>query len=107
MHSLYVFTHESVGLGEDGPTHQPIEHLMALRAVPKLTDFHLADADETAACWKLALERKSPCFMALSRQDLPVYAADAAFAGAPKGAYSMTPGVTAPDVILQSAPGQR
>jgi transketolase len=89
VHSLFVFTHDSVGLGEDGPTHQPIEHLMALRAVPQLTDFRPADANETAACWKLALERKSPSFMALSRQDLPVL--DAAkykvAAGCAKGAY--------------------
>ena len=65
VHSLFVFTHDSVGLGEDGPTHQPIEHLMALRAIPQLTDFRPADANETAACWQLALERKSPSFMAL------------------------------------------
>ncbi len=71
-HSLYIFTHDSVGLGEDGPTHQPIEHLMALRAIPQLTDFRPADANETAACWQLALERHSACFMALSRQDLRV-----------------------------------
>ncbi len=71
-HSLYIFTHDSVGMGEDGPTHQPIEHLMALRAIPQLTDFRPADANETAACWRLALERHSACFMALSRQDLPV-----------------------------------
>src|SRR5277367_6137768 len=89
VHSLFIFTHDSVGLGEDGPTHQPIEHLMALRAVPQLTDFRPADANETAACWKLALERKAPSFMALSRQDLPVM--DAAkyniFENAAKGAY--------------------
>ncbi len=71
-HSLYIFTHDSIGLGEDGPTHQPIEHLMALRAIPQLTDFRPADANETAACWQLALERHTACFMALSRQDLPV-----------------------------------
>ena len=64
-HSLYIFTHDSVGLGEDGPTHQPIEHLMALRAIPQLTDFRPADANETAACWQLALERHSASFMAL------------------------------------------
>ncbi len=103
VHSLYVFTHDSVGLGEDGPTHQPIEQLMGLRAIPDLTDFRPADANETAACWKLALERKSPSFMALSRQDLPVFDAERAFAGVPKGAYSMTPEVTAPDVILIGA----
>jgi transketolase len=71
-HSLYIFTHDSVALGEDGPTHQPVEHLMALRAIPQLTDFRPADANETAACWRLALERQSASFMALSRQDLPV-----------------------------------
>jgi len=71
-HSLYVFTHDSIGLGEDGPTHQPIEHLMSMRAIPHLTDFRPADANETAVCWQLSLERKSASFMALSRQDLPV-----------------------------------
>jgi transketolase len=100
VHSLYVFTHDSVGLGEDGPTHQPIEHLMSLRAIPFMTDFRPADANETAACWKLALERKSPSFMALSRQDLPVFDAALTFPGPVKGAYSMTPEVTKPDVIL-------
>jgi transketolase len=88
-HSLYIFTHDSVGLGEDGPTHQPVEHLMALRVIPHLTDFRPADANETAACWQLALERQSASFMALSRQDLPVL--DAAkykvFEGTRKGAY--------------------
>jgi len=63
VHSLFIFTHDSVGLGEDGPTHQPIEHLMALRAVPGLTDFRPADANETAAAWRLALERKGPSFL--------------------------------------------
>jgi transketolase len=88
-HSLYVFTHDSVGLGEDGPTHQPVEHLMSLRAIPQLTDFRPGDANETAACWKLALERKSASFMALSRQDLPVMDAEKykVFAGCAKGAY--------------------
>ena len=103
IHALYVFTHDSVGLGEDGPTHQPIEHLMSMRAMPVLTDFRPADANETAACWRLAMERKGPCFMALSRQDLPVLDAALAFAGVPKGAYSRTPEVTKPDVILIAA----
>ena len=71
-HSIFVFTHDSIALGEDGPTHQPIEHLMMLRAVPHLTDFRPADANETAAAWRLALERKSPRSWRLSRQDLPV-----------------------------------
>jgi transketolase len=88
-HSLYIFTHDSIGLGADGPTHQPVEHLMALRAIPQLTDLRPADANETAAVWELALERKSASFMALSRQDLPVL--DAAKykirEGVRKGAY--------------------
>ncbi|QNI37747.1 transketolase [Edaphobacter albus] len=89
IHSLFIFTHDSVGLGEDGPTHQPIEQLMSLRLIPHLTDFRPADANETAAAWQLALERKSASWMALSRQDLPVL--DAAkykvFEGVRKGAY--------------------
>jgi transketolase len=88
-HSLYVFTHDSIALGADGPTHQPVEHLMALRCIPQLTDFRPADANETSAAWQLALERKSASFIALSRQDLPVL--DAAkykiFEGVRKGAY--------------------
>ena len=72
VHSLFVFMHDSIGVGEDGPTHEPIEHLMALRAVPHFTDFRPADANETAAAWRLALERKKPCFFALTRQDVPV-----------------------------------
>jgi transketolase len=88
-HSLYIFTHDSIGLGSDGPTHQPIEHLMSLRAIPQLTDFRPADANETAACWHLALQRKSASFMALSRQDLPVLDAEKykVAAGVAKGAY--------------------
>ncbi len=87
--SLFVFTHDSVGVGEDGPTHEPIEHLMALRAVPHMTDFRPADANETAACWRLALERKGPCFFALTRQDVPVIDATThdVFAGVSRGAY--------------------
>jgi transketolase len=97
-HSLFVFTHDSVGLGEDGPTHQPIEHLMSLRMIPHLTDFRPADANETASCWQLALERKSPSFMALSRQDLPTMDAAIAQAGARKGAYEVSS--NGKDIIL-------
>ncbi len=89
VHSLFVFTHDSVGLGEDGPTHQPIEQLMSLRMIPHFTDFRPADANETASCWQLALERKSPSFMALTRQDLPVLDPAKAQAGARKGAYEL------------------
>jgi transketolase len=88
-HSLFVFTHDTIALGEDGPTHQPIEQLMGLRALPGLTDFRPADANETAAAWRLALERKGPCFFALTRQNLPVIdpAAHDLYAGVSKGAY--------------------
>ncbi len=100
-HSLFVFTHDSIGLGEDGPTHQPVEHLTMLRAVPGLTDFRPADANETAAAWRLALERKGPCFMALTRQDLPVIdpANHDAYASVSKGAYVLQD-VDRPQVVL-------
>jgi transketolase len=89
IHSLFVFTHDSIALGEDGPTHQPIEHLMMLRAVPHLTDFRPADGNETAACWRLALERTGPSFFALTRQDLPVIdpTTQDVYANVSKGAY--------------------
>jgi transketolase len=68
----YVFTHDSIGLGEDGPTHQPVEQLMALRAIPNLMDLRPADAVETAEAWRLALERTDgPAFLSLTRQGVP------------------------------------
>ncbi len=70
--SLMVFTHDSIGLGEDGPTHQPVEHLASLRATPNYWVFRPADANEVAACWKLAIERRDgPSCLALTRQDVP------------------------------------
>jgi transketolase len=101
-HSLFVFTHDSIALGADGPTHQPVEHLMSLRAIPQLTDFRPADANETAVCYQLMVERKSASFMALSRQDLPVL--DVAkyttlWDGVRKGAYVLV-NVENPDVII-------
>ena len=70
---IYVMTHDSIGLGEDGPTHQPVEHLAALRAIPHLNVFRPADAIETAECWQLALEnRRTPSILALTRQALPL-----------------------------------
>ena len=69
---VYVMTHDSIGLGEDGPTHQPVEHLAALRAMPNLNVFRPADAIEAAECWELALNaRKTPSVLSLSRQNLP------------------------------------
>jgi transketolase len=100
-HALFIFTHDSVALGEDGPTHQPIEHLMALRAVPFLTDFRPADANETAAAWRLAVERNHPTWMALSRQDLPILdpATIDAYAGVSKGGYVVKEAEN-PDIVL-------
>jgi len=101
VHSLFVFTHDSIGVGEDGPTHEPIEHLMALRAVPHMTDFRPADANETAAVWRLALERKGPCFFAFTRQDLPVIDVSTRdmYASVSKGAYVLEDAAN-PQVIL-------
>jgi transketolase len=74
---IYVMTHDSIGLGEDGPTHQPIEHLAALRAIPHLLVFRPADAVETAECWALALEnRHAPSVLALTRQGVPLSRTD-------------------------------
>jgi transketolase len=104
VHSLFVFTHDSIGVGDDGPTHEPIEHMMALRALPHITDFRPADANETAAVWRLALERKGPCFFALTRQDVPVLdpATHDAYAGVSKGAYVLEDAAN-PQVVLVAA----
>jgi transketolase len=90
LHALQVFTHDSIALGEDGPTHQPIEQLASLRAIPGLTLIRPADANETAAAWRVAVEmRDRPVLLALTRQDVPTLArtkeADAALLA--KGAY--------------------
>jgi len=86
---IYVMTHDSIGLGEDGPTHQPVEHLAALRAIPNLLVFRPADAVETAECWQLALQsRDRPSVIALSRQNLPTVRHDADGANlSAKGGY--------------------
>jgi transketolase len=87
--TVFVFTHDSVGLGEDGPTHQPIEHLASLRAIPNLNVMRPADGNETAVCWKLALESlETPSVLALTRQAVPcVTPASVANHPAEKGGY--------------------
>jgi transketolase len=102
VHSLFIFTHDSIGLGEDGPTHQPVEHLTMLRAIPHLTDFRPADGNETSAAWGLALERKGPAFMALSRQDLPLLdpVRHRVFEGVRHGAYIVEQGGDSPDLLI-------
>lgn len=72
LHTIQVFTHDSIGLGEDGPTHQPIEHLAALRVIPQLTVMRPCDANETAQAWKFAIEHQGPTILALTRQNLPI-----------------------------------
>lgn len=85
---IYVFTHDSIFLGEDGPTHQPIEHLAALRAIPNLRLIRPAEANETAAAWALALRRTDgPTALVLTRQNLPVYEEACLGKGSERGAY--------------------
>ena len=99
-HSIFVFTHDSIGLGEDGPTHQPIEHLASLRAIPGLTVLRPADANETVACWRQALTRKGPSALILTRQGLPVLDDVALVSkGVVRGAYVLAD-AAAPQVIL-------
>src|SRR5258708_30404578 len=72
LHVIHVFTHDSIALGEDGPTHQPVEQLAALRAIPNLTVIRPGDANETAVAWRVAVEtRDRPVLLVLSRQDVP------------------------------------
>jgi transketolase len=75
-HSIFVYTHDSIGLGEDGPTHQPIEHVASLRFIPQLDVWRPCDAVETAVAWKAAIERKGPTALALTRQNVPHQARD-------------------------------
>ncbi len=100
--TIFVFTHDSIGIGEDGPTHQPVEQLAALRAMPNLLVFRPADANETAATWKLALTYKDgPVALLLTRQGLPVLDQDkyASAANLSKGAYVLVD-TSKPDVLL-------
>ena len=109
LHVTYVWTHDSVGVGEDGPTHQPVEHYAALRAIPGLTFVRPGDPNETSAAWALAVEhRGGPVALALSRQKLPVQpgTAELARAGVRSGAYVLAEAVTVdgtvtgPELIL-------
>jgi transketolase len=98
---IYVMTHDSIGLGEDGPTHQPVEHLSTLRAIPNLLVFRPADAVETLECWQLAIEAEQPSILALSRQNLPALRTEAV-EGNPsaKGAYVIAGDKNADAVIF-------
>ncbi len=98
---IYVMTHDSIGLGEDGPTHQPIEHLQSLRAMPALEVFRPADAVETAECWALALASEGPSILALTRQNLPpVRTKKSAENLCGRGAYRIKPAGAVRKVIM-------
>ena len=99
---IYVMTHDSIGLGEDGPTHQPVEHLAALRAMPGLYVYRPADAVETAECWALALHRRdAPSLLALTRQSLPLLRREAALGSrSARGAYVLAEADGARQVTL-------
>ena len=101
---IWVFTHDSIGLGEDGPTHQPVEHLAALRAIPNLVTIRPADANETREAWKVAVERKDgPTVLVFSRQNAPTLDRTkmAPADGLQKGAYVLTDlGKGDPEIIL-------
>jgi transketolase len=104
LHVIYVFTHDSVGVGEDGPTHQPVEQLAALRTIPGLTVIRPADANETAEAWRLAMEHNhGPVALVLSRQNLPTVDRDYLYpaAGLARGGYTLAGNTDSqPDIIL-------
>jgi transketolase len=98
---VYVLTHDSIGLGEDGPTHQPIEHVMSLRLIPNLHVFRPADIIETAECWQIAMASKTtPSILALSRQNLPQLRNEAGENRSAKGAYRLVAATAARKVVL-------
>jgi transketolase len=105
-HVIYIYTHDSIGLGEDGPTHQPIEQLSALRAIPKITLIRPADASETAEAWRVALKLRSPVALVLTRQKLSFIDRSkyAAASGLARGAYVLAdaPGGV-PEIVLISS----
>ena len=101
IHSIFVFSHDSIGVGEDGPTHQPVEQLMSFRAMPNITVIRPADANETVEAWKLAISRKEPVMLVLTRQNVPVIDPEKypIYEGVKKGAYILEDEEN-PDVIL-------
>ncbi len=100
--SIFIFTHDSIGLGEDGPTHQPVSQLLSLRSIPGLLVIRPADANETAAAWKVALQRRKPVALVFSRQKLPVLGPDrfAMADGVPRGAYVLADCEAQPPQII-------
>ncbi len=100
---IFVFTHDSIGLGEDGPTHQPVEHLAALRTIPNSIVLRPADANESSAAWKVAMEHKGgPVTLVFTRQNVPILEQPAVWEGVPKGGYVLSDSEGEPDVLLMS-----
>jgi transketolase len=97
---VWVFTHDSVALGEDGPTHQPVEHYAALRAIPGLTVIRPADANETAQAWQAALDATGPVCLLLTRQDVPVLDPELVSGGVANGAYVLGDAAQPADAVL-------
>jgi transketolase len=102
VHSIFVFTHDSIAVGEDGPTHQPIEHLASLRAMPNFVVIRPADANETVAAWRVAMQGSRPIALILSRQNLPILDQDRYrdAASLEKGAYILSDLEGSPDILL-------
>ena len=101
IRTIYVMTHDSIGLGEDGPTHQPVEHVMSLRMIPNLNVYRPCDAVETAECWALALQhQETPSLLALSRQNLPQLRTSVTENLSAKGAYTLRIANAARRVVL-------
>ena len=100
--SIFIWSHDSIGLGEDGPTHQPVEHIASLRLIPNLAIVRPADANETAVAWREIITRNKPVGLALSRQNLPVFERSASNSadGVAKGAYVIAEPKSALEVIL-------
>ena len=101
IHSTFIYTHDSIGVGEDGPTHQPVEHLMSFRVMPDLIVIRPADANETVEAWKIALREKKPVLLVLTRQNVPVLDPEKypITEGVKKGAYILEDAEN-PDLIL-------
>ncbi|WP_416877475.1 transketolase [Litorimonas sp.] len=101
IQTIYVATHDSIGVGEDGPTHQPVEHLASLRAIPNTFTYRPADALEAAECWELAVRRKNgPSILALTRQNVPAVRDDATKNMCERGGYVLKPGKGKDDIVL-------
>ncbi len=100
--TVYVFTHDSIGLGEDGPTHQPVEHFMALRTIPNLYVFRPADANETVGAWRATMTLKHPAALIFTRQGVPVLAdnAEGIHEGVAHGGYILADTADKPEIIL-------